>query len=62
MASYEIAYEDQGTTLALKADLNAGWRKLTKTYGFNGSQKALLQAGLVNPSATDFNRAAFHFR
>jgi hypothetical protein len=34
MSFYDVAYADRGTALVLKADLERGWRKLEKTYGF----------------------------
>lgn len=33
-ADYDVTYADNKSTIVFKADLDAGWRELEKTYGF----------------------------
>ena len=62
---YDVTYAGNSTLMVFKADLDAGWRKLEKTYGFNRTLsiwykdwRVRTQLALIVQPATFDDRAA----
>lgn len=62
---YDVTYADKGTAMVFKADLDAGWRELEKTFGFFRTQwvwykewHVRTQLALITQPATFDERAA----
>ncbi len=68
ITNYEVRYSDHGTAILLEADLDRGWRRLKKTYGFNASKKIYYKHGwsiraqltlIAQPASFEIRAAVF---